>query len=342
MMTTKFKHLKSTRFQTPGKVLSTAMGDTPPPKSKVIYELPTEATGGEGGGFEPKPYEVHFKTPSLPVEAYNGPSLLTLISNWYWGPPPKIEAEVVRKPDPEIDINNCILLFMHALASVLKNLKSAADEQVEGELSEPTGVTEKRAKDDLQQARRDFADCLRKGGASNFDTFRSICESEAKSLVEGIAKDFGKDLTRAKGNMMEFQKKLKTLAKIQNDEVARIRAKQDKLLVNLEKERDDFNAAILEAHEELKKVKEQLATIFSGATKDYTDIVKDTDGLTRVLPSVVKAIETMRDRPDTTTIAAVSKALKTQVDEVTKKSGKDDKQVKAFAAEIEKFEKKWL
>jgi len=340
MMTTTFKQLK-TKVPTAGKVLVTAIGDTPP-KGKVIYQLPTEETGGQGGGYEPPPWEIHFKMPSLPPEAYNGPSLMALIGKWFWGPPPEIEAEIVRKPDPEIDINNCILLFLHALASVLKNLKSAAEEQAEGEPSEPTGVTEKKAKDDLEQARKEFANCLRKGGASNFDAFRSICESEAKSLVEDIVKDFGKDLTRAKGNLMDFQKKLKTLAKIQNDEVARIRAKQDKFLVNLEKERDDFNAAIREAHEQLKKVKEQLATIFGGATKDYTEIVKDTDGLTRVLPSVVKAIETMRDRPDPTTIAAVSKALKVQTDEVTRKSGKDDKQAKAFMAEIEKFEKKWL
>ena len=337
MMTTTFKRLGTTRITAPGKVFVSVVGSHPSPKSTVTIDVPTEATSGSGGGYKPPPPEVKFKMPELPPEAYGGPSLITMFVNWYWGSPPEVEAEIKRKTDPEIDISNCLKLFLYAVASVVKNMISAAQEKAEGEPSEPTGVTAKKAKDDLEQARKDFLNCLKKGGMSNFDAFRSICDSEAKSLIE----DIGKDLSKAKGSMIEFQKKLTTLAQVQNQEVARIRAKQDKFLVDLEKERAEFNAAILEAHEELKKHKAQLATIFTGATKDYTDIVKDTDGLTRVLPSVVKAIETARDRPDEASLAAVTKALKGQVDEV-KKAGKDDKQVKAFVAEIEKFEKKWL
>jgi hypothetical protein len=338
MMTTTFKRLTTTKITGPGRGLITAVGSKPTPKSTVTYTLPTEATGGSGGGYKPPPPVLVYRMPELPMEAYTGPSLMQVFTKWWWGAPPEVEVEIKKEKEPEIDISNCLALFIYAIASILKNLKTAGEEHAEGSPSEPKGVTEKKAIDDMEQARKDLQNCIKKGGMSNFEALRSICDSEAKSLIEDVCKD----VTKAKGSLTEFQKKLTTLARFQNGEIARIRAKQDKFLVDLEKERAEFNAALRQAHADLKKYKEQLATIFSGATKDYTDIVKDTDGLTRVLPSVVKAIEKARDRPDEANLAAVTKALKGQVEEVKKSGGKDDKRIKAFVTEIEKFEKKWL
>lgn len=355
MITNTFRQFgKGGSLAAPGRQFVAAIGSAPKPNVRVVYTVPTQTTTGAGRGHKPPPPVITFKTPQLPAEAYNGPSLTQLFTNWWWGSTPKVEVEVSKeKAESEIDVSNCLKQFLLAVALVAKSLWEAAqaqadakkDKQGDGDASsstpEPMGVTQKKATDDLKKARQDFASCLQKG-RSNFDAFRDICESEAKSLAESVIKEPGK----ARTSVSLFQKTITTLADTQNREIARIRAEQDQFVVEIQKEVDQFNTAIATAHAQLTKHKNALAGIFTGATKAYTDVVKDSDGLTRVLASVVKAIEKCCAQPDEANIAAVSKALKAQVAEVSKGVEKGNKAqakaAKAFEEAIEAFEKKWV
>lgn len=350
MLTSTARFMTTRTVARPAARLGAVLGSNPRSGVTIVHTETPIATGGAGGGYVPPGPQIRFKTPDLPPEAYGGPSLYTLFSNWYWGKPPVLEAEVIQpKDDPRIDTSGCILALVAAIAKVAKAIKDHAEQVAAQQPREsdtgdrevtrpdPTGVVAKQTQDDLKAAAKDFEDCLRKG-MPKFDAFRSICGKEVHSLVD----DLIKDQFKTKGRVAAFQQRIKTLEKAQNSEIDKIRATYDKRIMTLLNEQEQFNDAMLSAHAMLTKGKNDLDKIFVGMTKAYTDVVKDSDGLTRVLPSVVKALEACRDDPSDANIAAASKAIKAQRDTVVKAGGKDNKAVKAFVAELDAFETKYL
>jgi hypothetical protein len=346
--------MRTTRVAMPRTTYYTsAVGISPKPNTLFKFEAPVEATTGEGGGYRPRALEIKVRTPDIDPNIYKGPSLFDYVAKWWQGggnKPPEVEVEVTEPKPEEIDTSGCMLAFAHAVASVIKTAAGKAKERADynnasaderGARPEPEGVTLGNAHSDLNQAVKDFGDCLRKG-MSEHEAFVKICQAEAKSMVE----DMIKDRFQTKGKMAAFQARVTGLAKAQNAEIARIRKQQGKYAVDLIKEAKEINVALREAHVQITKQLSSLGNIFQGATKEYTDIVKKSDGLTRVLPSVVKALEACAKLPDDKALAAATKALadqKTAIQKGVTKGDKDaEKAAKTLIASLEAFEKKWI
>lgn len=93
---------------------------------------------------------------------------------------------------------------------------------------------------------------------------------------------------------------------------------------------EKYNATVQQGEKLLKEG-------FAGARAEYMAIVKDTDGLTSVKPSVVKALEKYRDTADVKFLDEALANLAKHRDEVVKAAGKSDKTAAKFAAEIDKM-----
>jgi hypothetical protein len=120
-------------------------------------------------------------------------------------------------------------------------------------------------------------------------------------------------------------------------EAATAEAKMEAHYALLSKEVAAYNAEVEEHNAEIDKIAADLKSAFAEARADYMEIVKDTDGLTSVKPSVVKALEKYRDTADEKYLDDALTGLAKHRDEVVKAAGKSDKKAAKFAAEIDKM-----
>lgn len=114
-------------------------------------------------------------------------------------------------------------------------------------------------------------------------------------------------------------------------------AKMEQQFATFAKEVASYNAEVDAYNSEIDAIAAGLKSAFTEARAEYMAIVKQTDGLTSVKPSVVKALERFRDTADEKYLNEALAQLAKHRDEVVKAAGKSDKKAAKFAAEIDKL-----
>lgn len=235
-----------------------------------------------------------------------------------------VEVEVVEeKEEKSLDTSGCAKVF---LATILKTAKTVAEKEKERDEyekmpneSRPSSAPEsesetiKNASKDLTEGANDFANCLKKG-MSNQQAFRKIVENEAKSMVEDLVKEKLKSTTRAK----QWFEKVSMLQKQANNDLQSLQQLQKRILLEIHQEVNRFNSEYTEEVIQIEEIRREAREVFEGASKAYAEMIKKTDGLARMLPSVVKAMEAWRQSPSEKTFKEVESALDAQLKEVEK------------------------
>lgn len=308
-----------------------------------IYNVDSGPVLKEAFGNFYEPTKIQFTQSNFDVFGAAG----KLLSDWWWGDnsgggkPPVIDAEVLEGKNPKIDTSGCRLAFLHAMVSIIKahaekrqKAEEARHDPGESPASEPEGVMLKASVDDTQGAINDLAACLKKGKTTP-EAIRDIILDEAKSAVKdlvaskfmagGAIKNFG---IKTATIDQDYGKKYVSIRHIQKEQAEKIVGAVNGYEKEVESVFDDFKAHL-----------SNTSKLFDGMTKDYKEIVKDSDGLTSVRPAVVKALEKARDTGDSIWIDTAVAELKKQRAEVAKQGGKS---LATFLKSLDKFEKQWL
>ena len=307
------------------------------------YEIDPDPLLKEAFSTSYDPTWIEFKQPNFDVVGAAG----KLFSDWWWGDnggggkPPVIDAELSEGKNPRIDTSGCRLAFLQAMVGILKahvekrkKAEEARHDPGESPPSEPEGVMLKASVDDTKQAVNDLAACLKKGKTTP-EAVRDIILDEAKSAVKDLvtSKFTSGDAIKSFGVKtatldQDYGKKFVSFRHIQKAEAEKYLAAVNSYATEAESVFDDFKAHL-----------SATSKLFDGMTKDYKEIVKDSDGLTSLRPAVVKALEKARDSGDSAWIDTALAELKKQRIDVTKQGGKTLAQ---FLKDLDKFEKEWL
>jgi hypothetical protein len=138
-------------------------------------------------------------------------------------------------------------------------------------------------------------------------------------------------------HVTEQSKALDTLKNKLKKEMLATEAKRKAEYVAYVKSLAGYNDEVKKYNAALAASAKTLKDGFAAARADYMAIVKDTDGLTSVKPSVVKALERYRDTANAKFLDEALTNLAKHRDEVVKAAGKSDKKAAKFAAEIDKM-----
>jgi hypothetical protein len=235
-----------------------------------------------------------------------------------------VQLEVVEeKEEKSLDTSGCAKVL---LATILKTAKTVAEKEKERDEyekmpneSRPSSAPEsesetiKNASKDLTDGVNDFANCLKKG-MTNQQAFRKIIENEAKSMVEDLVKEKLKSTARAK----QWFDTVSSLQKKANTDLLSLRTVQQRILEEVHQELNRFNSDYMEEVKQIEEFRGDAKEVFAGASKAYAEMIKKTDGLARMLPSVVKAMEAWQQSPSEKTFKEVESALDAQLKEVEK------------------------
>ena len=253
--------------------------------------------------------------------------------------PPIGTAQIKGPARPEIDISGCLLKLIADLERASRDVRATAPEKPT-ESPEQQEAREKKEKSDLieaaggaKDALASFESCLRKGLPLH-GALRQILVDEAKNQVKGMIRN-------RFGNWSSDRATLERQAgKIAAAYEAKLGKKLDQVRAILDgavSEMDLYNKALKSAVAEYAKHHARMCQLFQGATKEYMDIVKDTDGLTKVRPGVVKALEQARNTVNPAKFAAVRKELDAHRNEVFSKNRKNaDADVQKMVASFNK------
>lgn len=346
MLSTPLKAAARRTLPLAGQVVSTVGKIVSTSGSKSTYRAPDSTEGVKMFGNQWEQPEFVFNQPNFNVLGMMG----ELIMDWWNGAPPKppvIDSDILeRPPRGKIDTSGCRLAFLNALRKIVQEhveKRKAADEQAaakakgeagDGTIPEPEGVTLKHSVDGVKQAQNDFAACLRKG-KSTPESLVDILGDEARD----VAQDLVKKRFLSQDPLKTFHQNTGTRDQEYNDAYADLQKVEVNKLAKIQAEFRKYELEASKAYRDWLAERMTIEKLVAGMTKEYKDLIKDSDGLTSMRPGVVKALEKARDTWSEAHLKAARDELKKQNDDV-KKAG--TKEATAFLKEMDAFEKKWL
>lgn len=301
-----------------------------PVANKLILH-PTLARPPANSMIRPPAVEMRI---TLPEPVAGGRSVLSEIGNsiydWMFGGggggkiPPKPPAFSAEVEVEDIDLGNpelCIAIGVVSLASACEDAEDNRDKREQ--LIEAAGGTVKNKGQfepedvvslpkKVKDAEKALKACLTK---------KLSTQAQLKQLLLDMFKSHIKQLLKDK--LVDYAKKNLKFKRECEQVIARAKRDAQKLKADAEAEcgvtvahLQDWNKKVARDLKTIRQAKKKTNAIFQDMTKEYSDIVKATDGLTSVVPGVVKAIEKYVDTGKAHDLAAARTAMKAHRDKV--------------------------
>ena len=332
---------KKLRFPIPPTTIGSVLKEAERKGPILIYDLDVDPVIEKEFGkfYEPTHIEIEH-VGNVDVFGLAG----KLVWEWWTGGtpnPPEVNIVIKEGGNPKVDTSGCRLAFLHAMSGILKahidrrqKAEEARHDPGEHPPPEPEGLMLKDSVDDSKLAINNLEACLKKGKTTP-EAIQDIIVDEAKSAV----KDVVKSLFKSSAPLKTFGANTKSVDHDYGKKFVSMRDIERQRAVKIVSEINGYAKDAGSVYDDFKVHMSSTLKLFDGMTKEYREIVKDSDGLTSLRPQVVKFLEKARDFGSSDDVKKALDELKAQRDDVKKKGGAG---AETFVKEIKEFEKKWL
>lgn len=251
-----------------------------------------------------------------------------------------IEYEIKNEPRKEQGPRGCVLAFIADLLKVGYKIHERGQERknksVEPEEEDLiTDADVAHSAGDLRKAAENYEKCLAKNQSLSKD-IQDYLLREAKDQIKNIIKkaikeafkNYEKDIEAFKQKLIKYiESYYKKIDEAEKKAMSEVKA--------LASDIETFNRELAKSDNAIRKAQINISQAYVVATKDYTDIVKKTAGLTSVRPSVTKNLEKYRDTGDRKYLRDAGKALRAHLTQVLSENDRNQPKVKKFRVSME-------